>query len=252
VRTQYYELALAIAIVVTVVIGLQMVGVVLMAAVLLIPIAAARYWSHQLSQLLWLSAFIGLLAGAVSTNISYSAPAMPSGPWMVLVLFVLFFISLIFAPQRGLLSKALRAHQQGLKVDQENVLRSFYVLAEREANPMSRFSPAAIYRVRNMRQSALMQALRVLTARGDLKAEAGQYWLSKQGLEQAKDLTRYHRLWEMYLATQANIDPDKVHGQAEQSEHVMTPELGERLAEELGHPTIDPHGKPIPTKGEGL
>lgn len=104
----FYEALLALLIVLVVVIGLQIVGVVLMAAVLLVPVTAARFWHPQLAAILWIAALIGGFSGMVSANISYLAPSTPTGPWMVLVLAAFFVVSLIFAPYQGWLARYLR------------------------------------------------------------------------------------------------------------------------------------------------
>ncbi|MHB2001716.1 MAG: metal-dependent transcriptional regulator, partial [Solirubrobacteraceae bacterium] len=40
---------------------------------------------------------------------------------------------------------------------------------------------------------------------------------------------------------------DRVHAEAEVLEHVLSEELEELIAVKLGHPTVDPHGDPIPS-----
>lgn len=107
-----YQTLLALLLVVVVVIGLQIVGVVLMAAVLLVPVTAARFWHPNLAVILWVAATIGGLSGLISANISYIAPATPTGPWMVLVLAGFFILSFVFAPYQGWLAVRLRRSRQ--------------------------------------------------------------------------------------------------------------------------------------------
>jgi len=107
-----YDVLLALLMVLVVVIGLQIVGVVLMAAVLLVPVSAARFWHPQLAVILWVAAIIGGLSGLISANISYIAPATPTGPWMVLVLAGFFIFSFIFAPYQGWLVRRIRQASQ--------------------------------------------------------------------------------------------------------------------------------------------
>ncbi len=246
VNVKAYDLVLALAIVLSVVIGLQMVGVVLMAAVLLIPVSAARYWSHDLRKILFLCAIFGALAGILSTNISYMAPKMPTGPWMVTVLAGIFLVSLVFAPARGLLPRYLMHRAQAQRVNDENVIRSLYVLGERKNDPKALFEPSSILTVRNMSKEALFKSFKRLIKANDVENRGGTYRLTPNGYEKGAKLTRHHRLWEMYLTEKVNIAPDHVHRDAEKVEHIMTDEMGERLAEELGNPLTDPHGKNIP------
>ena len=60
-------------------------------------------------------------------------------------------------------------------------------------------------------------------------------------------MLRHHRLLELYLAENLDVPWDRVHDEAEVLEHVLSEELEELIAAKLGHPTIDPHGDPIPT-----
>lgn len=96
IRVERYELLFALVLVMTVVVGLQIVGVVLMAAVLLIPITIARFWSNSLKSLLIIAAALSALSAVASTHISWFFSHMPTGPWMVLILGVLFALSWLF------------------------------------------------------------------------------------------------------------------------------------------------------------
>ncbi len=105
INVEFYELVFALLLVMTVVIGLQIVGVVLMAAVLLIPITIARFWACSLKSILMLAAFFSGLSAIISTQVSLLAPAMPTGPWMVFILGVLFAFSWLFSPHRGVIKQ---------------------------------------------------------------------------------------------------------------------------------------------------
>ncbi|MER2006227.1 MAG: metal ABC transporter permease [Psychrobacillus sp.] len=91
--------------VLTIVTGIQAVGVILMAAMLIIPAAAARFWSSHLGIILVTSAFFGALSGALGTMISSLRTGLSTGPIIVLVAATLFSLSYFFAPNRGLISK---------------------------------------------------------------------------------------------------------------------------------------------------
>ncbi|MBE0493771.1 MAG: metal ABC transporter permease [Thiomicrospira sp.] len=94
-----YELSFALVLVLTIVIGLQIVGVVLMAAALLIPITIARFWSQSLKSLLVIAAMMSVISASISTQISLMIPHMPTGPWIVLILGLLFGLSWLIAPR---------------------------------------------------------------------------------------------------------------------------------------------------------
>ncbi|WP_284644642.1 metal ABC transporter permease [Paenibacillus silviterrae] len=93
--------------VVAVVVGIQAVGVVLMSALLITPAVSARYWTERLGVMVVLSGFFGAISGLIGTFVSTTANNLPTGPLSVLAATLLFVISVLFAPRRGLVSKLL-------------------------------------------------------------------------------------------------------------------------------------------------
>ncbi len=71
--------------------------------------------------------------------------------------------------------------------------------------------------------------------------------LTDHGREVALEVLRHHRLLELFLAQELGMPWDRVHEEAEVLEHVLSEELERLIAARLGHPTLDPHGDPIPT-----
>ena len=71
--------------------------------------------------------------------------------------------------------------------------------------------------------------------------------LTPAGRRLALEVIRHHRLLESYLAEVLGMPWDRVHAEAEVLEHVLSDDLEELIAAKLGHPTVDPHGDPIPT-----
>ncbi len=75
--------------------------------------------------------------------------------------------------------------------------------------------------------------------------------LTKAGRAAAAAVLRKHRLVETFLVTTLKMDWAGVHEEAEALEHAVSDRVLERIDELLGHPTVDPHGDPIPSaKGE--
>lgn len=70
--------------------------------------------------------------------------------------------------------------------------------------------------------------------------------LLSSGKMVALKVIRKHRLWEVFLVEKLNFKWDEVHEIAEQLEHIKSAILIEKLDDFLGHPTMDPHGDPIP------
>jgi DtxR family Mn-dependent transcriptional regulator len=80
-----------------------------------------------------------------------------------------------------------------------------------------------------------------------LEIEQGKIQLTPRGRDLALHIIRAHRLWERYLAEETGYPEADWHSQAERHEHSLTPEQTNLLADQLGNPTHDPHGDPIPT-----
>jgi DtxR family Mn-dependent transcriptional regulator len=72
--------------------------------------------------------------------------------------------------------------------------------------------------------------------------------LTEAGRKIALEVIRHHRLVELYLHQAMGVPWDQVHHEAEKWEHILSEELEDRMDALLGHPTIDPHGAPIPTR----
>src|SRR5690606_27539462 len=96
-------LLLALVTAVTV-IGLQAVGLILVIAFLIIPATAARFWTQRLLPMLGIAAFLGGFSGWIGASLSALMPHFPAGAVIVLVAATLFLLSLVGAPERGLLS----------------------------------------------------------------------------------------------------------------------------------------------------
>jgi DtxR family transcriptional regulator, Mn-dependent transcriptional regulator len=72
--------------------------------------------------------------------------------------------------------------------------------------------------------------------------------LTEAGSRIALEVIRHHRLLELYLVESLGVPWDRVHDEAEVLEHVLSEQLEERIAAQLGDPTHDPHGDPIPSR----
>jgi DtxR family transcriptional regulator, Mn-dependent transcriptional regulator len=72
--------------------------------------------------------------------------------------------------------------------------------------------------------------------------------LTPHGEKIALKVIRLHRLIELYLSEVLGLPWNLVHEEAEKLEHVLSDTLEESISAALGHPTIDPHGDPIPDR----
>ncbi len=256
---------LAVLTVLAVVIGVQTVGVVLMAALLITPAAAARFWTDRLGTMLLLAAGIAAMGSMAGSMVSYAVPRQPTGPWIIVALSALALASMAFAPRRGWLAQRIRLAAYRRKIARENVLKAFWHAAEEqrpevasvpgaghptspvlsEAQLLERraFVPRSLRR--SMRKLARQGLLQAVQAQPDAVSAAG-WQATPEGLRAGARLARIHRLWELYLTEKLRIAPDHVHDDAEAIEHLITPELEAELEAVLDHPERDPHGSAIP------
>lgn len=124
-----YDIILTSLLVVAIVIGLQTVGVVLMSAMVVGPGAAARQWSDRLSIVTIVAGFFGAISGVSGALISAYVSDMPTGPTIVLCLTAIVVVSLVLAPNRGLVWGWIRQHRQSRAVRADTVLADLYALS---------------------------------------------------------------------------------------------------------------------------
>jgi len=243
-----FEFLLSSITVLAVVTGIQAVGVVLMAAMLITPAAAARFWTNRLHLMLILASFFAAFSGIVGAFISYASPAMPTGPWIVFVLSIIAIISFFVAPKKGILFKFWIQSGIQKKLLGENILKTFYALGEKDHQFMTHRSEQELLQKRDFTVLQLKSGLKRLKSQGYIKSQSGKWILSDQGFEKGKRIQRLHRLWELYLTEYLRIAPDHVHEDAESIEHIITPELEKKLEKILNYPVADPHQTLIPPK----
>lgn len=123
------EVLLTLMVALAIVIGLQLVGVVLMAAMLIAPAVAARQWVRRLAPMVVLAAAFGATSGLIGALISASARGLATGPLIVITASLLVAFSLLLAPERGLLWAAWRAIKARRDLQQQQVLVDLYRLA---------------------------------------------------------------------------------------------------------------------------
>ncbi|MFK7953075.1 MAG: iron chelate uptake ABC transporter family permease subunit [Ekhidna sp.] len=242
------EMILTSITVLAVVTGIQAVGVVLMAAMLITPAAAARFWTNELYKMLILTSIFGAFSGVSGAFISYSAPSMPTGPWMVMILSIIALFSFFFAPNKGILIRQWKRFKIQKQLLEENLLKAFYRIGENASDHDMAVERSDIRLIRNFAPTQLTKGLKKLKRNGYVEQNGESWKLSNEGFEKGKRITRLHRLWELYLTKYLRIAPDHVHEDADTIEHVITPELEARLEKLLEYPTSDPHSSEIPGK----
>ncbi len=96
--------------------GLQTVGVVLMVSLLIAPAVAARQWTRSLSSMIVLSGVFGMLSGVLGAVSSSLGDRLPTGPMIVSVASMFVIISILIAPDRGILSQLRTRHDRARRM----------------------------------------------------------------------------------------------------------------------------------------
>ncbi|MGQ3014504.1 MAG: metal ABC transporter permease [Flavobacteriales bacterium] len=225
-------------------ISLQTTGVVMSAALMITPAAAARFWTDSLKKMFLLSAVFGATAGLAGAAVSYLAADMPTGPWIVVVLTLIAFTSFLFSP-KGRVRKWWQAWSHRRTLALENVLKNIYKYLESEADP-TYFMPRAVSGKYGISGEEWKKGWRQALARNLVVKGSNGYFFTEKGRSLAARVVRLHRLWELYILKYARIPEEWVHADAEHFEHFISEKIEKDLLQLLDNPETDPHQKPIP------
>jgi manganese/zinc/iron transport system permease protein len=245
-RVKSIEVIFYLLLSVVIVVAMQAVGVVLVTAMLVTPAAAARFCTNTLHKMAAISCVLGALGGVLGVWISASHENMPTGPLMALAVTGLFVIALLFGKRRGLLPTYLRKRREAIRILGEDVLKKLWhseALAGRETSLTEAEFKQSL-------PGSIQSAFRKLRVDSHIGITDFKVSLTPSGRKRAAELVRAHRLWERYLTERGGFKPDHVHDPAERAEHWLDEDGRRKLEENLGHPTVDPHGSPIPSVPE--
>jgi manganese/zinc/iron transport system permease protein len=128
------DIGLACLMTVTIVIGLQLAGVVMMVALLVAPAVAARQWAGTLGAMLVIGGAIGAASGIAGAAASAVVPAVATGPSIVLAATAAAVVSLLFAPGRGLIARRV-AKGRRKSLNGAEVLSALQKLGAAHGNP---------------------------------------------------------------------------------------------------------------------
>lgn len=133
---------------------------------------------------------------------------------------------------------------------EQDYLKAIYHLQRKEAG--GPVATAALARWLGIAASSVSSMVKKLAEAGYVAHSPYQGMaLTEWGEKAALETLRHHRLLETYLSERLGVPWDQVHAEADRLEHALSEELEDRLDADLGYPTTDPHGAPIPTK-EGV
>ena len=235
------------------VIGLQSVGLLLVVAMLLMPAASARFWTDRLRPLAVIAGTMGALTAGLGVIASALFPRLAAGAVIVLVGSLFFALSMLFGRRRGMLLRWSMTAQLRQRVGRQHLLRALFEFGETASteNTSTNAEPLAPIKFETllgMRSWAPRQLRRILASNRRqglvLQDSNGSYGLTPDGMREATQVVRNHRLWETYLIHYADIAPSHVDRDADQIEHILEPdllnELERLLAAEFPNRTVPP------------
>ena len=236
---KYLDILLLALITAVMVAGLQAVGLILIIAFLITPAAAARFWTNQLDRMLLLSVIIGAASGWLGASLSACFPRLPAGAVIVLVAALFFVVSMLIGTERGVMIRFLRQSQLKKRMGRQHLLRALYEILEG-----GRVTEELIIRTvpfgqirgrRTWSDRQLRDYIRRAYNEGLVEApnKADSILLTETGLVEAKQVTRNHRLWEMYLIEYADVATSRVDRDADMVEHILGDKMVTRLENKL-------------------
>tara|TARA_Y100000588_G_scaffold272308_1_gene288124 strand:+ start:101 stop:718 length:618 start_codon:yes stop_codon:yes gene_type:complete len=197
-----------------------------------------------------------MLAGVSGAFFSYLGNSLPTGPFMVVAASGLFTIALLFGNRHGIIPRWFRHADRTRRIQIENTLKAVYQIRERTQFKEDGVSLQQLGGQRNLPLVETVKEVKKLLKERYAtipKDKGGHFqqnlklYLTPSGWENACRIVRNHRLWELYLTESAHYQPDHVHDDAEEIEHVLGEETVRQLERNLNFPIFDPHGKPIPS-----
>lgn len=238
------------------VVGMQAVGLILIIAFMIIPAAAARFWTEKYQRMWMLAGIIGALSGWIGSSMSALLPRLPAGAIIVLVSGIVFVFSMFFGGARGVLKIKRHQHRMRRRIGRQHLMRAVFEI--QEADPLPGNSPVSVSELlqkRSWNRKHLQRLVSLALKEDHIESvEGDRLQLSESGYAEASRYTRNHRLWELYLIRFADVAARHVDRDADRVEHVLGPDLVRQLEEELD-PTY--HGISLPESphllsGEGI
>jgi manganese/zinc/iron transport system permease protein len=234
------DMVLMVLVVLVVVAGLQAVGMILVIALLIIPPAAARLWTEKMSSMTLLSSVIGGASGYIGAALSATYPNLPAGSIIVLTTSSVFAVSLLFAPTRGLLSRALKVARLRLQVAEDHLLleaheyllekglfattdpKNFAKLLEDSTSPYCTvpFQALPIIQLWSMPKRSIVIVWGKWRSLYQFDETAAQLQITKRGLRRISALAHSHVTWEERLLHHPDVDHSLAHTTADYVEHL--------------------------------
>jgi manganese/zinc/iron transport system permease protein len=288
INSTFLHYVLMVMVSVTIVAAFEVVGSILVIAMLIVPGAIAWLLTSRLSTLLLVSSFVSIVAAILGHLVAIGIPPLfgfvdtSTAGSMALVLGVLFFLTMIVAPDQGLLARGLKRFRLGFEIHSQDVLGLMARSTERGGNQDSEITGDLISKMTDESTHGVLQEQPVVQSRtqpgnltyqelqaidgspfinrplrlswvlgvmrldGLIKKTARGYHTTERGHKKGQEILRSHRLWETYIHSDNQKELPELHGQADVLEHFTDESLREALREQVSDAKIDPQGREIP------
>jgi len=163
----------------------------------------------------------------------------------IIILTITFLAALaIFLPKFGLMALMENTREKRQRELVEDALK--YLLDKQyEGETSTRNSLGGALRLTQVQTN---QLTRMMESQGLIDSKGSKLVFTTEGEQWAVQILRAHRLWEKYLAVEANMPLDRIHKEANRREHTSSPAQIDQIEADLGFPKFDPHGDPIPDR----
>ena len=229
-RTLAVDFALMVLVCLVTIAGLPAAGVVLIAALLIIPAVTARMWTQSLNVMLVIASLAGALCAMSGVAISGVFKDVPTGPAITLFAGACFVVSLLISPRVGIVRRAMQSFRTRRRIAMQNLLRASYELRE---SGQSSLTVAALALKRAWSVAELERLIDRACGAGLMTRHGAIIELTKIGESEAAQVVRAHRLWELYLIEEASLPSDHVDRDADLVEHMLSAETLDKLEERL-------------------
>ncbi|TVR93931.1 MAG: iron ABC transporter, partial [Spirochaetaceae bacterium] len=258
----HYLLMVLVAL--TTVASFEVVGSILVIAMLIVPGATAHLLTKRLVSFLIVACGVAVAAAVLGHVAAITVPPMfgfedtGTAGSMTVVLGLFFTVALLAAPENGVISQAATLMRQRVVVARQDILgllvRNAEVqIAEKGALHAAEQAGLNLQQLRSVPGSPFLAssgmlrlALATLKLSGCVRRTGTRFFLTAKGMKQARELLRSHRLWERFFHDEANVLLNELHPAADYLEHYTDGELREALADMYTGEGRDPRGNKIP------
>jgi len=201
------DILISILTILTISVGIKAVGIVMMSALLIIPPTAARFWTDRLVPMLIISGCFGALGGWLGSFISYYETNMPTGPLTIVCVSIIAFVSMMFAPKKGIVYQRWNKLLLRRRINEENLLKA---AVQNEVRGKGKLFDRAQINTRQYFEQKL--------------------W--NRTINRLKNKGFVYKVHTLQRRMQMSVH--LVHDEAETMEHFLTPEIEEEILGELG------------------